>query len=140
MISFDEYTNENAIKHNPYWPYIPDHPYRILIIEGSETGKTNALLNLMQNQPYIDKIYLYSKDPYEGKYELLINKRERVGINCLNDPKAFIECFNDIHKVYKNIDNYNPDEENKILIVFDDMIVDIIKNKELNSTVTELFI
>ena len=94
----------------------------------------------MQNQPYIDKIYLYSKDPYEGKYELLINKRERVGINCLNDPKAFIECFNDIHKVYKNIDNYNPDEENKILIVFDDMIVDIIKNKELNSTVTELFI
>ena len=83
MISFHEYTNENTIKHNPYWPYIPDHPYRILIIEGSETGKTNALLNLMQNQPYIDKIFLYSKDPYEGKYELLINKRERVGINCL---------------------------------------------------------
>ena len=140
MINFDEYTNENTIKHNPNWPYIPDHPYRILIIGGSGTGKTNALLNLIQNQPYIDKIYLYAKDPYEAKYQFLINKRERVGINCLNDPKTFIEYFNDMHKVYKNIDNYNPDKENKILIVFDDMIADMIKNKELNSIVTELFI
>ena len=136
MINFDEYTNEN----NPNWPYIPDHPYRILIIGGSGTGKTNALLNLILNQPYIDKIYLYAKDPYEAKYQFLINKRERVGINRLNNPKAFIEYFNDMHKVYKNIDNYNPDKENKILIVFDDMIADMIKNKELNSVVTELFI
>ena len=83
---------------------------------------------------------MYGKDPYEAKYQFLINKRERVGINRLNDPKAFIEYFNDMHKVYKNIDNYNPDKENKILIVFDDMIADMIKNKELNSIVTELFI
>ena len=136
MINFDEYTNENTIKHNPNWPYIPDHPYRILIIGGSGTGKANALLNLIQNQPYI---YLYAKDPYEAKYQFLINKRERVGINRLNDPKVFIEYFNDMHKVYKNIDNYNPDKENKILIVSDDMIADMIKNKELNSIVTELF-
>ena len=58
MITFDEYTNKNTIKHNPNWPYIPDNPYRILIKGGSGTGKTNALLNLIQNQPYIDKIYL----------------------------------------------------------------------------------
>ena len=84
---------------------------------------------------------MYAKDPYEAKYEFLINKRERVGINRLNDPKAFIKYLNDMHKVYKNIDNYNPDKENKILIiVFDGMIGDIIKNKELNSIVTELFI
>ena len=83
---------------------------------------------------------MYAKDPYETKYQFLINKRERVGINRLNDPKAFIEYFNDMHKVYKNIDNHNLDKENKILIVFDDVIPDMIKNKELNSIVTELFI
>ena len=140
MINFDDYTNENETMHNLNWFYIPDHPYRILIIGGSGSGKTNALLNLINNQPDIDKIYLYAKDPYEAKYQYLINKRERVGINRLNDPKAFIEYFNDMHKVYKNIDNYNPDKENKILIVFDDMIADMINNKKLNSIVTELFI
>ena len=110
MINFDEYTNENKRKHNPNWPYIPDHPYRILIIGGSGTAKTNALLNLISNQPDIDKIYLYAKDPYEDKYQYLINKRERVVINHLNNPKAFIEYSNDMHGVYKNIDNYNSDK------------------------------
>ena len=80
MINFDEYTNENKINHNPNWPYIPDHPYRILIIGGSGSGKTNALLNLINNQPDIDKIYLYAKDPYENKYQFLIKKRESTGI------------------------------------------------------------
>ena len=84
MINFDEYTNENRIKHNPNWPYIPDHPYRILIIGGSGTGKTNTLLNLIHNKPYIDKIYLYAK------YQFSIKKRESVGMNHLNDPKAFV--------------------------------------------------
>ena len=56
-------------QHNSKWPYIPDHPYRILIIGGSGSGKTNALLNLINNQPDIDKIYLYAKDPYEAKYQ-----------------------------------------------------------------------
>ena len=94
---------------------------------------------MIHNQPDIDKIYLYAKDPYEDKYQYLMNKRESVGISHLNDPKAFIEYSNDMYKVYKNIDNYNPDKESKILIVFDDMIAVMI-NKKLNSIITELFI
>ena len=139
-MNFDDYTNENRTEHNKNWPYIPDHPYRILIIGGSGSGKTNLLLNLIENQPDIDKIYSYAKDPYESKYQYLINKREGVGINHFNDPKAFIDYSNDMHDVYKNIDDYNPDKENKILIVFDEMIADMIDNKKLNSIVTELFI
>ena len=122
MIKFDQYINENEKQHNLNWPYIPDHPYRILIIGGSGSGKTNALLNLIHNQQDIDKIYLYAKDPYEDKYQYLINKRESVGLKYFNDPKAFIEYSNDMHDVYKKIDSYNHDKENKILIVFDDMI------------------
>ena len=68
MINFDDYANENKSKHNLDWPYIPDHLYRILIICGWGSGKTNALLNLLNKQPDIDKIYLYAKDPYEVKY------------------------------------------------------------------------
>ena len=140
MINFDDYVDENKIKHNKNWPHIPDHPYRILVIGDSGSGKTNLLLNLIENQPDIDKIYLYTKDPYKSKYQYLINQREGVGINHFNDPKAFIEYSNDIHDVYKNINDYNSDKEKKILIVFGDMIADMIHNKKLNSTVTELFI
>ena len=140
MINFDDYTNENIIEHNSKWPYIPDHPYRILIIGSSGSGKTNALLNLINNQPDIDKIYLYAKDPCEKKYQYLINKREEVGLDHFNDPKTFIEYSNDMRDVYKNIEDYNLGRERKILIVFDDMIADIINNKKLNPIVTELFI
>ena len=91
MINFDEYTNENKINHNHNWPYIPDYPYRILIIEGSGSGKTNALLNLINNQPDIDKMYLYAKDLQEPKYQFLINKKESTGLKHFNDPKAFIK-------------------------------------------------
>ena len=101
MINFDDYTNENKAEHNLKWPYIPDHPYRILIIGGSGSRKTNALMNLIDNQPDIDKIYLYAKDPYEAKYKHLINKREKVGFDHVNDPKAFIEYSNDMHHVYE---------------------------------------
>ena len=139
MINVDEYTNKNKRKHNPNYPCIPDHPYRILIIGGPGSGKTNALLNLINNQPDIDKIYLYAKDPYEDKYQFLIKKRENIGLKHFNDPNAFIEYFNDMNDVYKNINMYHLDKENKILIVFDDMIADMINNKELNSVVTELF-
>ena len=97
-------------------------------------------MNLIDNQPDIDKIYLYAKDPYEAKYQYLINIREKVGLTRFNDPKAFTEYLNDMCDVYKNIDEYNVDKDRKILIVFDDMIADIIKNKKLNSIVTELFI
>ena len=140
MIDFDNYVNENKTKHDKNWSYIPDHPHRILIIGGSGSEKTNLLLNLIENQPDIDKIYLYTKDPYESKYRYLINKREGVGINLFKDTKSFIEYSNDMHDVYKSIDDYNPDKENKILIVFDDMIADMIHSKKLNSIVTELFI
>ena len=76
MINFDNYTNENRTETNSKWPHIPDHLYRILIIGGSGSRKTNALLKLINNQPDIDKIYLYAKDPYEEKHHFLINKRE----------------------------------------------------------------
>ena len=140
MINFDNYTNENKTKYNKNWPYIPDHPYKILITGASGSGKTNLLLNLIENQLDIDKIYLYTKDLYESKYQYLINKREGVVINYFKDPKALIENSNEMHGIYKNIDEYNPDKENKILIFFDDMIADMIHNKKLNSIVTELFI
>ena len=104
MINFDDYANENKAKPNLKQPYIPDHPYRILIIGGSGSGKTNALLNLINKQPDIDKIYLYAKDPYEAKYQFLINKRESIELKHFNDPKAFIEYSNDMEDVYKNID------------------------------------
>ena len=115
MINFDNHVsaiafNENKTIHNNNWPYIPGYPYRILIIGGSGSGKRNALLNLIENQPDIDKIYLSAKDPYESKHQYLINKREGVGINCFNDSKAFIEYSNDMCDVYKNIDDYNPDK------------------------------
>ena len=76
MIKFNNYENENKTEHDSKWLYIPDHPYRILIIGGSGSGKTNALLNVINNQPDIDKMYLYAKDPYEKKYQFLISKRE----------------------------------------------------------------
>ena len=83
---------------------------------------------------------MYVKDPYEWKCQYLNNKGEGVGINHFKDPKASIEYSNDMYDVYKNIDDYNPDKENKILIVFDGMIAGMIQNKKLNSIVTELFI
>ena len=79
MINFDDHANENKTENNPKWPYIPDYPYRILIVGGSGSGKTNALLDLINNQPDIDKIYLYARDPYKAKYQYLINKCEKVG-------------------------------------------------------------
>ena len=130
MINLDDYVNENKTKHNSKCPYIPDHTCRILIIGGSGSGKTNALLNLINNQSDIDKICFYAKDPYETKYQFLIKKRESTGLKRFNDPKAFIEYSNDMQDVYKNIDKYNIDKERKILIVFVDMIADIINNKK----------
>ena len=139
MISFDNYVNENKTEHNKNWPHTPDKPYRILLIRGSGSGKTNLVLNLIEDQPDIHKIYLYAKDPYEAKYQYLIKIREKVGIGHHNDPRAYIEYSNNMHDVYKNIGEYNPDPENKT-IVFGDMIADMIKNIKSDSIVTELFI
>ena len=77
------------------------------INRGLGSGKTNALFNLRDNQPDIDKIYLYAKDPYETKYQYLINKREKVGLNHYDDFKAFIEYSNNMQDVYKNIEKCN---------------------------------
>ena len=95
------------IKNNEKWPYVPDHPYRVLIIGGSESWKANTLYNLINEQNDIDKIYLYARDLYERKYKILIKKRENAGIKHLNDPNAFIECWNMMDDVYENINDYN---------------------------------
>ena len=89
MINFDDIVSENKTAHNKNWSYIPDHSDRILIIEGSGLRKTNVLLNLIENQPDIDKIYLSAKDPYEAKHQYLINKRKGVGI-ILKIPKLLL--------------------------------------------------
>ena len=83
MINFNDVTNENKAKHNPKWPYIPDHPYRIRKFGNPGSGKTNALLNLVDNQTDIDKIYLYAKGPYEAKSQYLINKCKKCRIKAL---------------------------------------------------------
>ena len=140
MINLDSITNENNKEHNEKWPYIPDHPYRILIIGGSGSGKTNTLLNLINEQNDIDKIYLYPRDLNEPKYKILIKKRKDVGIKHLNDPNAFIECSNTMDDVYENIHDYNSSRKRKILIVFDDMIADIMTNKKFQAIIKELFI
>ena len=117
-------------------------PYRMLIIGPSRSGKTNALLNLIQkdNNNFIDKIYLYAKDLEEPKYQLLVKECENAGIKNLNDPNAFIEYSNTMDDVHNNIDDYNAKRKRKILIVFDDMVADIMTNKKFQATIKELFI
>ena len=122
------------------WPYIPDRPYRILTIGGSGSGKTNTLLNLKKEKDDINKTYLYAKYLSQPKYEFLIKKREDVEIKHLNDLNAFIECSNTMDDVYENTDDYNPSRKIKILIVFDDMIADIMTNKKFQAVIKELFI
>ena len=137
---FDCITNENNKEHNEKWPYIPDYLYRILIIGGSGSGKTKTLINLINEQDNIDKINLYAKDLSKPKYGYLIKKRENTGINYLNDPNAFIECFNTMDDVYENINGFTPSRKKKILIVFDDMIADIMTNKKFRAIIKELCI
>ena len=106
-----------------------------MIIGGSGSGKTNALLNLIKEQDDIDKIYLYANELSETKYDFLIKEREDVGIKHLDDSNAFIECSNTMDDVYENIDGYNPSRERKILIVFDDMIAEIMTNKKFQAII-----
>ena len=120
MINLDSIINENNEEHNKKWPYIPDHPYRILIVGGSGSEKTNALLNLINEQEDIEKIYLYAKDLSEPKYEYLIKNCENAGIKHANNSKAFIKCSNTMNDIYENIDDYNLSRKTKILIIFDD--------------------
>ena len=162
MINFDDLTKENITEYSSSWPQIPDHPYRILIIGCFGSGKTNSLFNLISYQPYIDKICSSAKDPYESKYPFLINKQESAGLKHYSLKHLFqkhyskaviitvivillllnysIEYSDDMHNIYQNIEEYSPNTKRKILIVFDDMIVDMLINKKLNPIVTELVI
>ena len=119
---------------------MPDHPYRIIRIGGSGSGKTNALFNSINEQNDIDKVYLYATDLSDPKYEYLIKKREDVGTKHVNNSNAFIECSNTMDDVYENIHDYNPSRKRKILIFLDDMIADIMKNKKFQALIKELFI
>ena len=93
--------------------------------------RTNSSFNVIIQQPDIDKIYLYAKDLYEAKYQLLINKRESTGLKHFSDFKAFIEYSNNVDDIFKNIKEGNPNKKCKILIIFDDMIADMLTNKNL---------
>ena len=101
MFNFDYITKEDTKEHNPNWPEILDHPYRISIVRGSGSGKTNVLPNLINNESGIDKTFLKAKDPYKVKYQLLINKRDSTGLKYFHDSQAFIEYSNDMDDIYK---------------------------------------
>ena len=105
---------------------------------GSGLEKTNTLLNLVIEQHDIDKIYLYARDLNESRYKILIKKREDAGMKHLNDPNAFIECLNMMDYVYENIHDYSLSRKRKIMIVFDDMIANIMTNKKFKSIIKEI--
>ena len=135
MLNLDKICNNKSDDEN--WPF------RMLIIGPSGSGKTNTLLHLIQNfneTTPVDKIYLYAKDLSKPKYELLINNRKNAGIKHFNDSPAFIEYSNDMDDVFTNTDDYNKQRKRKVLIVFDDMIADIMSSKKFKAIIKELFI
>ena len=137
MFNLDVIANENNNDDDKNWPF------RMLIIGPSGSENTNALLNLIpkqNNNNPIDKIYLYAKDLSEPKYQFLIEKRENAGIKNYNDLTAFIKYSNTMDDVFSNIDDYNPKRKRKILIVFNDIIADIMTNKKVQATIKELLI
>ena len=105
MINIDGVTKENMKEDNVNWSQIPDHPYRILIIGGSGSGKANPFFNLTNKQPDIDKTYLYAKDTYEAKYQFLSDKRESTDLKHFNGFKAFIKYSNEIDDIFKTVKN-----------------------------------
>ena len=112
-----------------------------MIIGPSGSGKTNYLLNSIQkDNNIIDKIYLYAKDLEEPKYKLLIDKREKAGINFNNDPNAFIEYSNSMDDFLSDIEHYNKKRKRKILIIFDDMIFQVMSDKKARQILKDLFI
>ena len=135
MLNIDKICNNKCDNKN--WPF------RMLIIGPSVSGRTNTLLHLIQNlnkTTPVDKIYLYVKDLSEPKYEFLINNRKNAGIKHFNITTAFIEYSNDMNDVFTNIDNYNKQRKRKVLIIFDDMIADIMSSKNFEAIIKELFI
>ena len=134
MLNLDEIVSNRKENKDNNWPF------RILIIGPSGSGKTNTLLHLINNFHPIDKIYLCAKDTDEKKYQYLINKREQAVIKNLNDPHAFIEYSSDVNDLIDDINNYNKNRDKKVLIIFDDMIADIMRSEKFKAIVKELFI
>ena len=134
MLNLDDIVSNKKENKDHNWPF------RMLIIGLSGPCKTNTLLHLINNFHPIDKIYLYAKDTDEKNYEYLINKREQAAIKNLNDPHAFIEYSSDMNDVLDDINNYNKNRDKKVLIIFDDMIADIMRSEKLQAIVKELFI
>ena len=129
MIKFDDVTKENIT-----YSKVPDHPYRIFIIRGSGSGKTNSLFNLISHQAHTEKFFLYANDPSEAIYQLL-RERESTDLKHLRDSKAFTDYSDDMD----DIEEYDPNKKCKILIVFDNMIAEMLGNKKLNPIVIKLF-
>ena len=136
MLNLDDIVSNKKMSssENNIWPF------RMLIIGSSGSGKTSTLLHLINNFHPIDKTYLYAKDTDEKKYQFLINKREKAGIKNLSDSHAFIEYSNDMNNVLDDINNYNKNRDKKVLIIFDDMIADIMRSEKFKAIVKELFI
>ena len=134
MLNLDDVVSNKKENKDNNWPS------RMLIIRPSASGKTNTLLHLINNFHPIDKIYLYAKDTDEKKYQYLISKREQAGIKNLNDPHAFIKYSSDMNDLLDDINNYNKNRDKKVLITFDDMIVDIMRSEKFTAIVKELFI
>ena len=111
------------------------------MVQYSVSGKTNVVLNLIKPQRLdSDRIYLYIEDSLESKYQLLINGREKVGTEDFKNPKAFIDYSQTVGDVYENLEDYNPTEKRRVLIVFDDMTAVMESNKKLSPIVSELFL
>ena len=134
MLNLDEIVSNKKENKGNNWLF------RMLIIGPSGSSKTNTVLHLINNFHPIDKIYLYAKDTDENKCQYLKNKREQAGIKNLNDPHAFIECSSDMNDVLDDINNYNKNRDKKVLIIFDDMIADIMRSEKFKAIVKELFI
>ena len=134
MLNLDDIVSNKKENKNNDWPF------RMLIIGPSGSGKTNTLLHLINNFHPIDKIYLYTKDTNERKYQYLINKRELAGIKNLSDPRAFIEYLSDMNDVLDEINNYNKNRDKKVLIILDHMIADVMRSEKSKAIVKELFI
>ena len=111
-----------------------------MVIGPSGSGKTNYLLTSIQrDNNIVDKIYLYAKDLEEPKYKLLIDKREKAGIN-FNDPNAFIEYSNSMDDLLSDFEDYNKKRKRKVLIIFDDMISHVMSDKKAQQILKDLFI
>ena len=121
MINFDDVTKEYIKEHNIIWLQIPDPPIQ----------KIDSWRFLISHQPDINKIYLYAENLYKGKYQLFINKQENTGLKHFNYSKAFIQYSNHMDNIYKNIEEYCPNKERKIMILREDVIADILSNKNL---------